>query len=70
MFTVVVVEEAPFYVAECPELGVSSFGHDEKEARENLADAIEVYLKTLEDLGQDRKAATRFSEGGNDGDQA
>lgn len=53
MLKVVITREGPFYVSECPELGVGSFGHNEQEARENLADAIEVYLKTLEDLESD-----------------
>jgi len=47
--TFLIEQEGPFYVSKCLELGVASFGDDEKEAYENLADAVEVYLNTLED---------------------
>lgn len=44
--------EGDQYVSKCPELGTASFGHNEREALENLTDATEVYLDTLEDLGE------------------
>jgi predicted RNase H-like HicB family nuclease len=52
--TFVVEREGEYYVSKCLELGTASFGHNEKEALENLADATEVYLSTLEDLGECR----------------
>jgi predicted RNase H-like HicB family nuclease len=55
VLTFLVEQEGPFYVSKCLELGVASFGDDEKEAYENLADAVEVYLNTLEDLGTARQ---------------
>ena len=39
--------EGDYYVSSSPELGTASFGHNEREALENLADATEVYLNTL-----------------------
>jgi predicted RNase H-like HicB family nuclease len=44
--------EGDHYVSKCPELGTASFGQNERKAFENLADATEVYLDTLEDLGE------------------
>jgi predicted RNase H-like HicB family nuclease len=55
VLTFLIEQEGPFYVSKCLELGVASFGDDEKEAYENLADAVEVYLNTLEDLGTARE---------------
>ena len=50
VLTFLLEQEGPFYTSKCLELDVTSFGDDEKEAYENLANAVEVYLKTLEDL--------------------
>ena len=55
VLTFLIEQEGQFYVSKCLELGVASFGDDEKEAYENLADAAEVYLNTLEDLGTARE---------------
>ena len=55
VLTFLIEQEGPFYVSKCLELGVASFGDDEKEAYENLADAVEVYLDTLEDVGTGRE---------------
>ncbi len=44
--------EGDHYVSKCPELGIASLGQDEREALESLADATEVYLDTLEGLGE------------------
>lgn len=55
VLTFLIEQEGPFYVSKCLELGVASFGDDEEEAYENLADAVEVYLDTLEDLGAARE---------------
>lgn len=33
------------YVARCPELGVTSQGHDEEQALENLREAVSLYLE-------------------------
>lgn len=55
VLTFLIEQEGPFYVSKCLELGVASFGDDEKDAYGNLADAVEVYLNTLEDLGTARE---------------
>ena len=52
--TFVVEREGEYYVSKCLELGTASFGRDKEEAIENLVDATEVYLNTLEDLGECR----------------
>jgi len=54
ILTFVVEREGEYHVSSCLELGTASFGRDIDEALENLADATEVYLNTLEDLGERR----------------
>ena len=53
--TFMIQREEEYYVSKCLELGTASFGRNEKEALENLADATGVYLYTLEDLGECRR---------------
>jgi predicted RNase H-like HicB family nuclease len=48
------LDEDGFYVSDCVELGVASFGATVEEAMENLADAVVVYLNTLGDRGERR----------------
>jgi hypothetical protein len=50
--SVCVTREGPHHVAECPELGLSSFALTEGEAVAKLMDATERYLDTLRDLGE------------------
>ncbi|MCG2768492.1 MAG: type II toxin-antitoxin system HicB family antitoxin [Chloroflexota bacterium] len=52
IITFEVSREGDYYVSECRELGTSSFGPTEEEAIERVLDATEVYLNTLEDLGE------------------
>lgn len=52
--TFVVQREGEYYVSKCLELGTASFGRDKDKAIENLIDSTEVYLSTLEDLGECR----------------
>ena len=52
--TFMVSREGEYWVSECLELGTSSFGRDKETAIENLGDATDVYLNTLEDLGECR----------------
>lgn len=66
ILTFMVQQEGEYWVSECQELGTSSFGSDEDEAHDNLFDATEVYLNTLEDLGEahrvlDEKGVQVFS---------
>lgn len=52
MLTVRNRREGKYYVAECVELGTSSFGTTEEEATRNVLDATVEYLNTLEELGE------------------
>ena len=45
-FSVMITKEDDWYVARCPELGVTSQGRDVEGARANLGEAIELYLET------------------------
>ena len=38
-----------YYIARCPELGVTTQGKTEKEAKENLREAIELHLEAMID---------------------
>ena len=52
MVTMAIEREGDYYVAKCVELGTSSFGCTQDEALANIIDATELYLDTLEDLGE------------------
>ena len=52
MVTMAIKREGHYYVAKCVELGTSSFGCTQDEALANIIDATELYLNTLEDLGE------------------
>lgn len=45
-FAAIISREDDWYVARCPELGVTSQGKDVESARANLQEAIELYLET------------------------
>jgi predicted RNase H-like HicB family nuclease len=49
-FPVLITKEEDFYVARCPELGVTSQGDDVENARGNLCEAIELYLETWPEI--------------------
>lgn len=53
--TFMIRREGKYFVSKCLELGTSSFGLSEDEALDNLVDATEVYLNTLEDLRESRQ---------------
>jgi predicted RNase H-like HicB family nuclease len=55
ILTFVVEREGEYHVSKCLELGTASFGSSIDEALDNLMDATEVYLNTLEDLGECRR---------------
>ncbi len=44
-FTAVIVREDRFYVAHCPELGVTSQGTTTEESLDNLKEAVTLYLR-------------------------
>jgi len=54
ILTFMVEPEGEYQVSKCLELGTASFGSDIEEALDNLMDATQVYLNTLEDLGECR----------------
>jgi predicted RNase H-like HicB family nuclease len=45
-FSALITKDEDWYVARCPELGVTSQGKDVESARANLREAIELYLET------------------------
>ena len=47
-FTAIIEREDDGYVAICPELDVASQGETVEEARDNLAEAIELLLETAD----------------------
>jgi predicted RNase H-like HicB family nuclease len=52
VFLVSIIQEGKFFVARCPELGVTSQGESLVVAQKNLKEAIELYIESfgLEDL--------------------
>ena len=52
VLTMVIEREGKYYVSRCSELGIASSGQTEEEALRSIEDATEVYLNTLEDLGE------------------
>ena len=45
-FATLITKEDDWYVARCPDLGVTSQGRNVETARANLREAIELYLET------------------------
>lgn len=50
--TLAIQREGDYYVSRCQELGTASFGATKEEALQKIVDATELYLNTLEDLGE------------------
>jgi predicted RNase H-like HicB family nuclease len=48
-FTTLITREDQFYVARCPELGMTSQGATAESATANLREAIDLYLETWAD---------------------
>lgn len=46
-FLVSIQKEDRFYVARCPELGVTSQGETLEEAQANIKEAIELYIESF-----------------------
>jgi predicted RNase H-like HicB family nuclease len=44
-YTAVIHREGNLYVAECPELDIASQGDDPTEARQNLQEAVQLFLE-------------------------
>ena len=49
--TGVINEEGGKFIANCPELEVDSFGNTVEEAKKNLKEAVNLYLKTAKEIG-------------------
>ena len=50
-FDAIIFQEGYSFVAHCPELDVSSSGHDVDEARQNLKMAVRLFVEEAEKLG-------------------
>lgn len=48
-FTAIIEREGDGYVALCPEIDIASQGDTIEEARDNLAEAIELFFETADD---------------------
>jgi predicted RNase H-like HicB family nuclease len=59
-FSALITKEDDWYVARCPELGVTSQGSDVESARANLSEAIELYLETWGIPEQDASSQQSF----------
>ncbi len=49
--TAIIWEEDGQYVSKCPELEVASWGYSPQEAKDNLKDAVELFLENAKELG-------------------
>jgi len=49
---IIVTKEGEQYSSWCPQLDIASCGDNPEEAVENLSDALELYLDTLEEEGE------------------
>jgi predicted RNase H-like HicB family nuclease len=52
ILTAIFKHEEDVWTAECKELGTATFGDTLEEAKDNLREAIELHLNTLEDVGE------------------
>jgi predicted RNase H-like HicB family nuclease len=59
-FTAVVYKEDEVYVADCPEVGTSSYGNTIEEAIANLKEATELYLEVAPQPEIKRSFVTTF----------
>jgi len=54
-FTAIIERELDGYVALCPELDVASQGDSIEEARQNLSEAVELFLETADPSEVERR---------------
>ena len=54
-FTAVIEREGDGFVSLCPELDIASQGDTVAEARDNLCEAIELYLECADATERDRR---------------
>jgi len=55
VFRFLVEKEDDEFISHCEQLGIVSCGSTIDEALSNLKDAVEVYLNTIEELGERRR---------------
>ena len=55
-FLIAITQEEKFFVARCPELGVTSQGESLEKAKENIKEAIELYIESFgwEDIPKEK----------------
>jgi predicted RNase H-like HicB family nuclease len=59
-FTVIIEKEDDMYVGLCPELDIASQGNSVEDARENLKEAIELFLETASPSEVKERLHTEF----------
>lgn len=52
VLTIKIHQEGDYFLAECEELGVPSFGQSHEEALEAIREAVRLYVNTLEAEGE------------------
>ena len=57
VFLMSIIQEGRFFVARCPELGVTSQGKSLVEAQKNLTEAIELYIESINNHYQSHSTA-------------
>ena len=50
-FDAIIFQEGTSFIAYCPELDVSSFGHDVDQARHSLKTAVRLFIEEAQKLG-------------------
>jgi predicted RNase H-like HicB family nuclease len=55
ILTAIFRREEEVWTAECKELGTATFGDTLEEAKDNLREAVELHLNTLEDVGESKR---------------
>ena len=48
MLSAIIEREGAWYVATCPELDIVSQGHSVEEAKQNLFEAVQLFLETAD----------------------
>ena len=59
-FTAIIEKEGNMYVSLCPKLDIASQGNSVEEARENLKEAIELFLESASPSEVEERLHTEF----------
>ncbi len=57
---VILVKDGDFFIALCPSLNVSSYGHTEKEAKTGFDEALQIFITETDKKGNLEKELLRF----------